>query len=187
MNRLELLKRMLPGFIPLFAYIAADELWGESIGLIVGIGIGFAEFALIFVRERRPDWLALADAALLGLLGGVSFLVSNASFFRLKPAIAELVMLVLVLFSAFGPADLLFKAAARKMGCAEALAAAEKPFRASLTGFAIVLAAHTALSFYAAFFMEKEAWAFVTGGLFYIAAGLWALGASLRRRLRRQQ
>jgi isopentenyldiphosphate isomerase len=35
-----------------------------------------------------------------------------------------------------------------------------------------VFSIHTALVFYAAFFLSKEAWAFISGGLFYILIGL---------------
>ena len=34
---------------------------------------------------------------------------------------------------------------------------------------------HTALVFYSAFYMSKEAWAFISGGLFYILFGVYAL------------
>ena len=40
MSRVELLKKLLPGFIPLFVFIAADEIWGTKTGLIVAVGVG---------------------------------------------------------------------------------------------------------------------------------------------------
>jgi len=35
--------------------------------------------------------------------------------------------------------------------------------------------AHTCLVFYSAFFMSKEAWVFISGGLFYILFGVYFL------------
>ena len=55
MNRIDLLKRLLPGFIPLFVFIAADEIWGTRVGLIVAVLTGVAELLYTFIKERRFD------------------------------------------------------------------------------------------------------------------------------------
>ncbi|MCF8362132.1 MAG: hypothetical protein K9G70_05865 [Prolixibacteraceae bacterium] len=43
MKRSDLLKKLLPGFIPLFVFIAADEIWGTKIGLVIALAVGMAE------------------------------------------------------------------------------------------------------------------------------------------------
>jgi isopentenyldiphosphate isomerase len=49
-----------------------------------------------------------------------------------------------------------------------------------------VFLAHTAIVFYAAFFMSKEAWAFISGGLFYIIFGVYFLFEFYRQRIKKK-
>ena len=35
---------MIPGLLPLIIFILADEIWGTTIGLIVALTLGIAEF-----------------------------------------------------------------------------------------------------------------------------------------------
>jgi isopentenyldiphosphate isomerase len=44
----------------------------------------------------------------------------------------------------------------------------ETLFKRNLRNLFYIVIAHTALVFYSAFYMSKEAWAFISGGLFYI-------------------
>ena len=37
MNKIDFIKKILPGLIPLFVFIIADEIWGTQIGLIVAV------------------------------------------------------------------------------------------------------------------------------------------------------
>ena len=53
MNQRKLLLQLLPGFIPLFAFIVADELWGTKIGLIVAIAFGIIELAWYWIKDRK--------------------------------------------------------------------------------------------------------------------------------------
>jgi isopentenyldiphosphate isomerase len=58
--------------------------------------------------------------------------------------------------------------------------------RKSLKSLFFVFAAHTILVFYSTFFMSKEAWAFISGGLFYILFGVYFL-VELFRQKRKQK
>ena len=40
MNRLELIKRMLPGLLPILIFILADEIWGTTVGIYVAVAVG---------------------------------------------------------------------------------------------------------------------------------------------------
>ena len=59
MNRIDLLKKLLPGFIPLFAFIAIDEIWGTTAGLVAALAIGVAELVWIGYKEKRFDKFVL--------------------------------------------------------------------------------------------------------------------------------
>lgn len=89
MSRIELLKKLLPGFIPLFVFIAADEIWGTKTGLIVAVAVGIAEMVWVAAREKRLDTFILFDTLLLVVLGAVSILLENDLFFKLKPGLIE--------------------------------------------------------------------------------------------------
>jgi hypothetical protein len=45
MSRTELLKKLLSGFIPLFVFIAADEIWGKKTGLFVAVDVDLIHHA----------------------------------------------------------------------------------------------------------------------------------------------
>ena len=81
MSRAELLKKLLPGFIPLFVFIAADEIWGTKIGLFVAVGVGVVEMVWVGLKEKRFDKFILFDTALLVILGAVSIFLENDIFF----------------------------------------------------------------------------------------------------------
>jgi len=61
MNSRKLLLQLLPGFIPLFAFIIADKLWGTKPGLIVAIASGIIELAWYRIRDRKFDKFILLD------------------------------------------------------------------------------------------------------------------------------
>jgi intracellular septation protein A len=106
-NLLTLLKSLAAGFVPLLAYIAADLVFGETIGLFVGIGIGIIEFLIGFLREKKADLFVAADTLLLSAMGALSLFLRNQLFFRLKPAIMEGVLAFAMVLLLLLPADTL--------------------------------------------------------------------------------
>jgi len=173
MNRTDLIKKLLPGFIPLFIFIAADELWGTSIGLIVALGVGLAEMALIYLREKRFDRFVLIDTALLMALGGISLLLDNDIFFKLKPFIIEAILCAILGISAYSKIDLVGAMTSRYMKGLEMTPQVREQFKKSLRSLFWIFSAHSFLVLYAAFFMSKEAWAFISGGLFYLLFAIY--------------
>ena len=84
MSKTELLKKLLPGFIPLFVFMAIDEIWGTRAGLIAALVIGVGEMGWIWIQEKRLDKFVLFDTGLLLVLGSVSILLDNDIFFQVK-------------------------------------------------------------------------------------------------------
>ncbi len=172
MNKIELLKKLLPGFIPLFVFIAIDEIWGTTAGLVAALVIGVAELIWVGVKEKRFDKFVLFDTLLLVVLGGVSILLENDIFFKLKPGLVELILCAILAVSAFSPLNIIGLMTQRYMKDLKMNGGQLKQLRNSMKMMFFIFLGHTLLVFYSAFFMSKEAWVFISGGLFYILFGL---------------
>jgi isopentenyldiphosphate isomerase/intracellular septation protein A len=182
MNKLELLKKLLPGFIPLFVFIAADEIWGTKIGLFVAVGVGLAEMLWVGIQEKRFDKFILFDTLLLVILGAVSILLDNDIFFKLKPGLIELVLVAVLAVSAFSPVNIIGLMGQRYLKGATFNDVQLAQMRKSLQSLFYIFTAHTLLVFYSTFFMSKAAWAFISGGLFYILFGAYFLFELVRQK-----
>jgi len=178
MNKNEIIKNFALGFIPLFIFIIADEIWGTKIGLIVAIISGILQMLITYYIQRRFDKMIAFDTALIILLGGISIGFNNDLFFKLKPALIESIMLVLFGIHAFSEKPILLMMGKRYMG--DIKFQPEQVLmmkRMSRLLFAVIFV-HTGLIIYASFYLSNEMWAFISGGLFYILfalvfAGQW--------------
>jgi len=168
MSKSELLKKLLPGFIPLFVFIAIDEIWGTRAGLIAALAIGVAEMVWIWIQEKRFDKFVLFDTGLLVVLGSVSLLLDNDIFFKLKPGLVELILCAVLAVSAFSKLNIIGLMTQRYMKDMELNDQQMAQFRKTMQLMFFVFLFHTVLVFYAAFYMSDGAWAFISGGLFYI-------------------
>jgi isopentenyldiphosphate isomerase/intracellular septation protein A len=175
MNKAGFLKKLLPGFIPLFVFIAADEIWGTKVGLFVAVSVGVAEMAWVGYKEKRFDKFILFDTLLLVVLGAVSIVLDNDIFFKLKPGLIELILVAVLGVSAFSSLNIVGFMSQRYFKNAQFNSAQVAQMRKSLKSLFFIFLAHTVLVFYSAFFMRKEAWAFISGGLFYILFGVYFL------------
>jgi isopentenyldiphosphate isomerase/intracellular septation protein A len=174
-NVRQIIRQFLPGLIPLFIFIIADELWGTEIGLIVAVSFGVGQLVFTLIREKRLDKFLLLDTGLIVALGLVSILLDNDIFFKLKPGLIGALLCIILAFSAFSPYNIIFTMSKRYMGDVKLNDDAVKRMRQSLILMLIIFSLHTALVFYSAFYLSKEAWAFISGGLFYILFGFYAL------------
>lgn len=182
MSRTELLKKLLPGFIPLFVFIAADEIWGTKIGLYVAVSVGIAEMLWVGIREKRFDKFILFDTLLLVVLGAVSIWLDNEIFFKLKPGLIELILVAVLAVSAFSKVNIIGLMGQRYLKDTRFNEAQMLQMRKSLKYLFYIFTAHTALVFYSTFFMSKAAWAFISGGLFYILFGVYFVFEFLRQK-----
>jgi len=158
----------LPGFIPLFVFLAIDEIWGTRAGLIAALVIGVGELGWIWFRERHFDRFVLFDTTLLLVLGSVSIWLENDIFFKLKPGLIELILCAVLGVSAFSKLNIIGLMTQRYMKDLEMNEQQTAQLRKTLKLMFFVFLFHTILVFYSAFYLSKEAWAFISGGLFYI-------------------
>lgn len=180
---LSVLKKMLPGLIPLFIFILADEIWGTEVGLYVALGFGVVEFLFYFIRDRIIDKFILLDTALLLLMGGISIVLENDIFFKIKPALIEGILLSVIAFSIWGPKNLIMTMSQRYMGDIHLDAEQEKMMRYNMLAMFWITAAHIILVLFSAVYMSKEAWVFISGVLLYIFYGTYFAFLFLKTRL----
>ncbi|MDY0315441.1 MAG: septation protein IspZ, partial [Bacteroidales bacterium] len=107
MKKTEILKMILPGLLPLLVFILADEIWGTTIGLYVAISVGLVQLMVIYIKEKKLDKFVLFDTILILLMGAVSIILENDIFFKLKPGIIGLILILFLGISAFSPKNLL--------------------------------------------------------------------------------
>lgn len=172
MNGLAILKKLLSGLLPLFAFIIADEIWGTTIGLLIAITLGIFQFLFLWFREKRADKFVLYDTLLIVLLGGVSLISDNDIFFKIKPGLIGLIFCAILAVSVFTPVNIMLNVTKRYSGGIEFNESMKKQLRVNLLTILVIFSLHTILVFYSAFYMSKEAWVFISGGLFYILFGV---------------
>jgi isopentenyldiphosphate isomerase/intracellular septation protein A len=165
---LSLIKKLLPGLVPLFIFILADEIWGTEVGLYIALGSGTGELLFYFIRDKKIDRFILLDTGLLLVLGVVSIALENDIFFKIKPALIESILLAIIAFSLWGRRNLIMTMSERYLGEMKLDAAQERAMRMNMIAMFWITLAHIILVVYSAEYMSKEAWAFISGGLFYI-------------------
>ena len=187
LDRKTLFKNLAIGFIPLFVFIIADELFGLTTGLIVAIVVGVGETLWVYQKEKRIDRFILFDTGLIVVLGGISLLLHNDIFFKLKPALIELILVILMGITAFSSKPILIYMTGRYMKGVELSDEHIRHMRILMRRMFYVFFAHTLLILYSAFYMSTEAWGFISGGLFYIVLGGMMAVEFLRARVQRKK
>lgn len=183
-NQLNLFKKLLPGLLPIIVFILVDEFWSTEAGLVVALVFGIGQLGIVYFREKRFDRFVLFDTALLVALGVVSLALDDDIFFKLKPAFINLIFCAILGLSAFGSKNLILLYTRRYMGEMDMPPQAEKAMQRMVKLFFYLMLAYTFLIIYSAFFMSKEAWAFISGALLYILFGaifLWQYFSTKRK------
>lgn len=184
MKKIDILKSLLPGLLPLIIFILADSLWGTKIGLAVAVAVGILEIGYSWIREKVIDKFVLLDIGLIIALGVVSILLDDPIFFKLKPALIELIFCVVLAVSVFSPVNVMLMMTKRYMKNINIDENAVKEMNRNLKVILVIFIFHTALIVYSAFLMSKEAWAFISGGLFYILFGVYFVFEIGRKKFR---
>lgn len=187
MNKADLLKKLLPGFLPLFIFIAADEIWGTEIGIIVAVAFGIGQLIFTYFKEKRFDKFVLFDTLLIVLLGALSFILDSPRFILFKPVLIEFILIILLGISAFSPYNFLLSMSKRYMKGVEMNDQQVKQMTSSIRIMFFIFLAHSILSVYSVFYMSSAASVFISGGLFYIIFGLYFTFELVRARIKRNK
>ncbi len=186
-DRRELLKNFTIGFLPLLVFIIADSWFGLTVGVIAAIIFGISETILVYFKNRIIDKFILFDTGLITLLGLISIVLHNEIFFKIKPALIEGILLILVGITAFSNQPLLLKMSGRYFKGIQLSQEQLLLMKKMMRRLFFLIFIHTILVTYAAFYMSKEAWAFISGGLFYILIGAMMGFEFLRSFIKKQR
>jgi isopentenyldiphosphate isomerase/intracellular septation protein A len=182
-----ILRNLLPGLIPLFVFVVADELWGNLVGLYVAVGTGILELAFSFFKSGKIEKFILLDLGLLILLGSVSVLLKDDIYFKLKPAFIEIIFAAILAFSLYSPKNIIFEMSLRYLDGVPVNPDAETQFNKSLKVIFFLTLVHIVLVFYSAWYMSRESWAFISGILFYVMIFAYFGGVIILKRFRKDK
>ena len=187
MNQQKILYQLLPGFLPLFAFLIADEIWGTTVGLIVAISSGIIELTYYWIKDRKFNKFILLDTLLIIVLGFVSIVLENDIFFKLKPALIGVLMCAVLGFSVFTPNNIILTMSKRYMKGVELNEMQYQQMTKNMLVLFWIFVLYTLLVFYSVWFMSKEAWAFISGGLFYIIFGIYIAFEFVKTRIKQKR
>jgi len=173
MTKLDLLKSLAPGFLPLIVFIIADSFFSPVVSILIAVGTAVIELIISFIKEKKLDKFVLLDVGLIVILGLVSILLENDIFFKLKPAVIESIFCLILGISVFSPVNIMLLMSRRYMKNISLDDAQVAQFTRGMRALFFIFLGHTLLIVYSAFFMSKPAWAFISGGLFYILFGVY--------------
>ncbi len=177
-NKKDIVLNFSIGFFPILIFLIADWVYGAMIGIIVALLIGLFELSFFYFKNKRIEKFVLFDIGLLVLFGAVSLLLENDFFFMLKPAVLELILVVVLIIHGFTNKPILLLMGKRYMPDIQLQPFQEKLIRLMTRVMSVILFLHVLLIVWSANYASKELWAFISGGLFYIIiillfAGQW--------------
>ena len=181
-----MIKKLIPGLIPLLVFILADEFWGMKVGLAVAVSIGLVELLITYFREKKLDRFILLDTLLLVLLSSLSYLFDNEIFFKVKPAMIDLVLAAILSLSLFTKIDPLGSMTQRYMKGVELNGMQKDLMRKNIWVMFWMVLIHTVLVLWTAFFSSKEVWAFVSSFLLFIMMGAYLGFEVIRHKLKKK-
>ena len=155
-----------------------------KVGLVVAVSIGLIELAVTFIREKKLERFVLLDTLLLLLLSGLSYLFDNDIFFKVKPAMIDLVLVAMISLSLFTRIDPLGAMSQRYLKGIELDSNQKELFRKNMLVMFWLVCIHTALVLYSAFFLSKEVWAFISSFLLFIMMGIYVGYQFLNQRIK---
>jgi isopentenyldiphosphate isomerase/intracellular septation protein A len=184
MNKIEILKKMLPGLLPLFVFIIADAFFGTEIGLITAVIFGFLQLLYSYIKFKKIDKFVLFDTLLIIAMGAVSLFLHNDVFFKLKPAIINLILCGVLGISAFSSKNIIAKMTAHYVKDIKLNPTQLRQLQKSARNLFFLFVFHSILIVYSALYMSKEAWVFISGVLFYILFAAYFLVEFVKNKFR---
>ena len=172
-SKAEIFKKMIPGFIPIIAFIIADEIWGTFYGLLVAIGIGVVELSYSLIKHRKIDKFVLVDIGLLLALGGISIIFDNDIFFKVKPGIINLIITGLIGYSAFSKNNIMLMMSKRYMKGMELNPYQLWLMNESMVRLFWILLVYSVLTLASAFIDKKMVWEFMAGPGMFVVFGVF--------------
>ncbi len=168
---------LLSGILPLIVYTVVEEVYGTYWGLVAGLVLGVVEIVVEKVLYKKISTVTWVVNALVIGLGCVSLYMNDGIWFKLQPAFAEFIMVVI-----------LWGSLALKRPFLREMAAKQNPdipdhmleFFSNITfRLGIFFLIHSALAIWAAFEWSTVNWALLKGvgltisSVGYLAIEMW--------------
>ena len=173
------LRLILLQLLPILVFLVVDAVVKEPLWAIgAALALVLVQTVVIYARERRLDPFVLVDAALIGGLGAVSLISKNELFFKLKPAVMEVVIIPFFLALALGGERLARGYFGRFLGGASLNPQVLPLLRRLLGVMSVLIAVHAGLVVWAAYHASRQTWGWISGPGFYAILApilLWAL------------
>ncbi|WP_170124373.1 NUDIX domain-containing protein [Breznakibacter xylanolyticus] len=173
MNKLQLIKQLIPGLLPLLIYMVAEDIWGTTTGLIVAIVFGVGELAWGMIRKQKPDRFLLIDMGLIVVMGSVSVWLDNDVFFRLKPVVIGAVMVVMLAVVAWGRQQLMESMTHRYMNHMTVNPWQMWEMQLSFRRMVVALGVYTLLTLAVALWGSLRWWGIVSGPGMFVVMGVY--------------
>lgn len=177
---------ILLGLLPLLIFVAADEFLSTPTALILALVSGVFIFVFTWIKYGKPDKFILVDTLLLGAFGGVSLLLHDELFFKLKPGVIQTILVFVLGISAYSSKNIMIGMVQRYMPDKEFSQEHVKMMQQQLKALFWIFAFHTILVFYSAVYMSHAAWVFISGVFFYILTAVYFLFVFIKSRIARK-
>lgn len=152
---------LLSGLLPLIVYTIVEEVYGTYWGLIAGLILGVSEIVMEKILYKRISTVTWVVNALVIGLGCVSLYMNDGIWFKLQPAFAELLMVIILWGSLVIKKPFLKEMAAKQM---PNLPPDMLEFFSSITfRLGLFFLVHTVLAMWAAFEWSTLNWALLKG------------------------
>jgi isopentenyldiphosphate isomerase/intracellular septation protein A len=181
LSRTDLIRKMLPGLLPILIFIVVDEIWGTMYGLVAALLVALFEMGYSLLKGKRPDRFVLVDLILLMGLGGVSLLLDNDLFFKIKPGAISLLLTAFIGVSAYSGKNLLWQMSQRYLKDVTVNPYQMWTMRESMKRLFWIFLVYSILVLGAAFLHYKRVWSFVAGPGMFVVMGLFMAMEWVRR------
>ena len=174
---------LLFGIAPLLIFVVVDSFCGIKSGVIAAIVLAVAEIMYTFIVSGTVDGFTIGSAALVLILGLISYKLENPIYMKLQPVVVGVILSLVFLVMQLAGKPLLVEIAQhyqRHMPEQMQAHLNDPRFHDLLARLSSVLGvgllAHAALTAYAAFFLNNWWWIAFRGiGFYLMLAGcaLW--------------
>jgi len=159
----------LSATLPLFIYFGIDYFFEFHIAIILTVIYGILEFTFFYIKDKRVDKLILVATVLVVGMGAISFAFDNDAFFKLKPAIMQLLGVAFLMYFVITKKSIFDLMKDRMPKNMQEIPEDRKELmQVMIRDMAIMLFLHTFLIVYSAYYMSTAAWTFISGVMPYL-------------------
>ncbi|NUM35655.1 MAG: septation protein IspZ [Candidatus Brocadiae bacterium] len=164
---------LLYSMIPLLGFWLIEKYYSLEAGVIAAIALALAEVAWVYAKEKRFEPFASWSAALIILMGIISWQLQSDLFLKLKPAIFEMIFALLFLVSSCLGKPFMMVMAQKQFGEIGLNSFQAQYLKGVNWRIGFFFLAHVFLIVYASLYFSNDQWLFISGPFFYILLGIY--------------